>query len=1430
MKRVFLWALTLILAFGSVFSYADTGQKWGGAADRIAVAGVGGTAAAAAGKWDGTVDVSWYDPTASDYYISTPAQLAGLAALVNGTTDPGCPKILGDNSYIKHTAYENVMLVGAGGGNVSGTVYVSNIDFAYKTVHLTADLDMGGVYNPGSGAWSGPNWTPIGGKFPMLPNEVRGDCQVLDTRFNGAFDGGGHTVSNIYCDRFAVKGFPYSMAIGLIGFLGGNSDLNKDITGTFQNGWQPAVRNVIVGKGYIYGRRMIGGVVGRVGETNNGVIIENCANMAAIKNTDSKGIGGVVGTGWGKGVIRNCYNAGSVTTTYACPAGGICGSNQGLDIYNCYNAGVIDSNGQSRGRGIGGHDSGSYTVGNCYYLAGSDDDEKSGGYYRGTNMRLAISVTKLSAEEMKAQSFLGKLNVNGTAFVADASNTNGGFPILWYQKGGAASGAVSGAASGTASGTVTLSQPAEGGVITADAQTAAFGQTVGFGAEAAPGFKLDYFTVNGEKISTDFYTVTGDITVGAVFSKVRSVTIRIPQSDAFYLVVQQTGFKLDGGKTEAVSNQALSDGDAVLQGNVLKVLVHGYKDMAPPNADEEYTDAFAFELTNAVKNDDGTYTVSGEGNIDVKVQRKTQPKSWLGATDISWFHSQPSAEVYTLTTAAQLAGLAYLVNEEGETFEGVTIKLGNNISLADSAGKARTWTAIGSGADNAFQGVFDGQGHIISDMRAWDDGSYAGLFGCCVKAAIKNVTVMGAVTGEADASYAAGIVSFASESLIENCVNASDISAKGTHAGGISANITDGTVISGCFNYGTVSGTSGVGGVVGVSNTGADSISGCANFGAVTALGSGTYGTGGIAGRLAGKMESCVNYGAVKSSDRFTGGLAGYATTRYTSIISLSKNTGSVYSDSDHQNAAVGGLVGYAQFLTYGGYANTGAVSAGSKFTSPQKGTLIGSEGSVTVNESEKGTIPDYKSIRPEKPTQSGASAPADAADSAATNGNAGGKSTELQNLVRGGDQITQSGTYNIAWFATGTITIGNGLQVTLNGSNGGSEGFSDLSVSVGDGTVLTLADTVLTGNTTLLTVGKNDTLILSGKSALSGNSDAKGNLNPTVSVGGNLTIRGGGSLSVSAILNNASFNVMGGSSVILEQGTLVVIKEGLMGSDGGAFNAIGAGLTIKGGTFLGRTTSDNVPVIFADRFDVSGGTVKVQALKSPAAVSAKSASFTGGRMMASGHSGNSAAGSKAYYNEKAIPGLKAAGGAFDQPLPFGDLYMDDDYYGAVAYCLGKNYLNGTSGTAFSPDGSMTRAMFVTALYRIAGSPAVKGSSSFTDLKQSWYQNAVIWAVDNGISGGTSATTFSPNTPLSREEAAVFLYRFASLSGKNTASAGTDARVPGAVSPWARTEVGWALNNGIFSPESGVMVTPQEFASRALLASALMRYDSISSH
>lgn len=616
-------------------------------------------ARAAAAAWDGTVDISWYDPAQTEYTIDTPAKLAGLAALVNGMADPAAKAIVGDRSYLVSKKVDNVMLVGAGGGNVFDTVYTGGVDFAYKTIYLTADLDMGGR-KAADGSWTGPNWTPIGGKFPMKPQEASGDCLTLDTRFNGVLDGQGHTIYNLYCDRCAAKGFPYSMAVGVVGFLGGNADYANGGNGEkteaeFKNGWQPAVRNLVLGSGFIYGRRMVGGIVGRVGETSNGVVIENCGNRADVRNTDSKGVGGICGSAWGAGTIRGCYNTGTISTTYTCPAGGILGTNEGMDVYNCYNAGRIDTNGAQYGRGIGGHDTGSYTVAGCWYLTGCDDDPASNGYYKGTSRKISVSVTAADQKTLQSDTVIAALNANGAVFTQDTAGKNGGYPVLWFET-QPRTEVCKITQTAAANGTFTVSRTGE----------AAFGTSVSLTAQPDAGYRLAYFTANGAPILGGYYTLTGDTALAAVFQKVKTATVTVPEYDAFYLAAARTGYRLTADGMEYVEREALHTGDTVLEGNVITLQTHSYADAIPADGALEYREGYQFTVSGAEKNADGTYTVTGDGAVVIEAVRATRRKSWLTFADISWYTGKE--KTYTLTTAQQLAGLAKLVSEQGVSF------------------------------------------------------------------------------------------------------------------------------------------------------------------------------------------------------------------------------------------------------------------------------------------------------------------------------------------------------------------------------------------------------------------------------------------------------------------------------------------------------------------------------------------------------------------------------------------------------------------------------------------------------------------------------------------------------------------------------------------------------------------------------------------
>lgn len=163
----------------------------------------------------------------------------------------------------------------------------------------------------------------------------------------------------------------------------------------------------------------------------------------------------------------------------------------------------------------------------------------------------------------------------------------------------------------------------------------------------------------------------------------------------------------------------------------------------------------------------------------------------------------------------------------------------------------------------------------------------------------------------------------------------------------------------------------------------------------------------------------------------------------------------------------------------------------------------------------------------------------------------------------------------------------------------------------------------------------------------------------------------------------------------------------------------------------------------------------------------------------------------------------------------------------AILWAYQNGYVTGTSGTTFSPDETMTRAMMVTILYRAAGSPVVTDSSGFDDVAAGmWYTDAVNWAAKTGVVTGTSDTAFSPDDPITREQLAAILYRCASYMGTGT-SARTDLSAfqdAGTVSGWAADGMNWAVAEGLIHGVDANTLNPGGGATRAQVAAILYRF------
>ncbi|MDR0852607.1 MAG: dockerin type I repeat-containing protein [Clostridiales Family XIII bacterium] len=349
--------------------------------------------------WDGTTyDTSWYNTTDAEFTLTTAAQFAGFAQIVNN----------------KPEASEAGAVVGT---NPS----IPADDFLGKTVKLAADLDLGGVEeiaaamdnsttpatwtNP---VWSGAEWAPIGYYSSSGMHTSSGSENGLYGRpFKGTFDGQFHEISNLYVPYYGTSDDNAAgNSHGLFGDLGP--------AGT--------VKNIVVKSGVIKGARFNGAIVGR-----NWGTVENVTSYATVYGNGRGGAGGITGVNYDNGPDPYVINAlsyglvyNSKNATAGTPsAGGITSTNEGY-IINSLFVGKVGTGGITNYGGITTAGTGATLIVNDYYL---------------DNSRLPLvttgvgGITKTLAE-IQSFDFVTALNGTGNAFVADYDDNNDGYPVL----------------------------------------------------------------------------------------------------------------------------------------------------------------------------------------------------------------------------------------------------------------------------------------------------------------------------------------------------------------------------------------------------------------------------------------------------------------------------------------------------------------------------------------------------------------------------------------------------------------------------------------------------------------------------------------------------------------------------------------------------------------------------------------------------------------------------------------------------------------------------------------------------------------------------------------------------------------------------------------------------------------------------------------
>ena len=902
----------------------------------------------------------------------------------------------------------------------------------------------------------------------------------------------------------------------------------------------------------------------------------------------------------------------------------------------------------------------------------------------------------------------------------------------------------------------------------------------------------------------------------------------------------------------------------------------------------------------------------------------------------AWGSDYDTNSSFEINSVADLQAFATMVNE-GKDFSGKTVTLKTDLDLSS----IEKWIPIGSmnildqsydyntSSVKPFSGTFDGGNHTISNVNIYYAVTtenpcydYGGLFGY-VDGTVKNVVVAdlsltasyqyfggvagylassgeisncvvtGTISGEnytagtyvdAWGSYVGGIVGY-SEGTVTNCTSTCTIEKTIEYVGGIVGQCKSGT-ISGCTSNSTISDTITtyrLGGIVGEITNG--SITDCVNTGNL-----GGYGTvGGIVGNAEDStISDCSNSGTITGKEntanttenRRVGGIVG--DTQTTTIKSCT-NTGTVTAEKLHDVGGVvgylyygstiedcsnvgdvtggdstGGVVGFASAYSTGGYEISNCTNSGSVAGASGVGGVVGVS---TANDNGQS-----------KQTISGCTNAAKVSGESDVGGIVGEHNSDEVITNSGTNTATVSGCIN-----TGSVTatasggaagaiVGNNNDATKESGTSGTTNPGTVennfwpaelganAIGTGAGSSESETSEVVKNNSSYNSDGTLTTPITTGEG------ESQKNIT-TISEAVNELLGGGEDDKIPEVLKvTVTFDRNGHGTAPVAQEVVIGTKINLPSMDNYGYWTFlnwaandttydaGAEYTVTADTtFVAQWRDDtpSTPVIPSDPSDnsdptysislpskVTGGEISLQKRYAE-----KSETVTITVTPDDGYELDELIVTDSKGNELDLTDKGNGKFTFKMPAgrveievsfqeiviepvnPFVDVSTSDYYYDAVLWAVENGVTNGTSATTFGPNMAVSRAQMVTFLWRAHGSPKATGTNPFTDVSTSdYYYDAVLWAVANGVTNGTSATTFSPDTAVTRSQAVTFQWRAAGspvVSGSSFGDVATDAYYVNAVT--------WAVANGITNGTGGNTFSPDVVVSRAQAVTFLWR-------
>lgn len=888
--------------------------------------------------WNGTSDTDWYDAGEEIYYLSTAEELAGFRDLCNaGNTFEGKTIVLTGDIDLKDRSWTPV-------GKYS----------------YSGDTDFRGTFDGGGHTINGLNasGTMRVGLFSSVYNAVIKNLtvegKVSGTTYIGGFSGyaRGSTFENC-TSNVDVTTSHYQAG----GIAGSAATIACTFIRCINNGTITAAGSYTGTNSYA-----IGGIVGAMSYTgtieycrNNGTIIGNVQSVG--------GIAGYVGTTSGTvyPVIANCYNTGSVSSAAANGyAGGIIGDVYGTynyaEISNCLNIGEVSSAGVTYAGGIVGYKgSTKAALSNCWYLSaqtstgiggaadvsGQTDPCLEENYTSVVNELGEAFTMKDDQPALSWQVSVSKYTVTFHVSYDTQDNLSGEYaPVFTVTRRGSdgleemfevgGSGTVK-LENGTYEYTVSLTgyEPVTGSfsvsseTMTVPVTLTAKTYTLGImytpsgidadvvlkdsaGTEFIPISNADGLAAFEVTNGTYTYTISAygyEIFTGSVGVSFSSITVigqltRLDAYDVTFFVTSESGVFTD------VPTVVVYHSGSVIE------TVNAGETVSLASGSYAYTARAAGYETSK-----GEFSVEESGSVIITLALR-DPNST--SSDTGWYTDHPEDTEFTISNAEELWGLAELVNNGIESFEGKTVNIADDIDLGSGG-----WIPIGSWSGGHFSGTLNGQGHSVIIRNGELSGSEIcfGLFGYLDGATVENLILRGAISiahgsdsTEATVVYVGALSGYASGSTIKNVANQMNVTVRANigssgvlDVGGL-IGWASGSSLDSCNNIGEITAaltTLGIngstalsyaGGIVGYGLSGTEtplSITNCYNTGAVKAQAPSFANAAGVIGTLNSygsvfQMRNCYSAGAVTAEGEGSTSTAAICTS--TSISGVTAN------------------------------------------------------------------------------------------------------------------------------------------------------------------------------------------------------------------------------------------------------------------------------------------------------------------------------------------------------------------------------------------------------------------------------------------------------------------------------------------------------------------------------------------------------------